>query len=162
VRSHRENAGLTHLIEFFMRASGDPDLKVYGIFGFPLGHTASPAIQNRAFEACGLKSFYFAFERKPGRFRFLMRNLRSLLLDGFNVTVPFKETVIPYLDVLSPDARAIGAVNTVVKKGRRWIGRNTEWVGFLAVRLGRPPTRSQKAACGRSQLSIERPGRRSI
>jgi shikimate dehydrogenase len=115
-----------------MRAAGDPDLKVYGIFGFPLGHTASPAIQNRAFEACGLKSFYFAFERLPDRFRFLMRSLKSLVLDGFNVTIPFKETVIPYLDRLSSDARAIGAVNTAVKKGNRWIGHNTDWLGFLA------------------------------
>ena len=115
-----------------MRAAGDPELRVYGIFGYPLAHTASPAIQNCAFDDCGLKSIYFAFERPPARFRFLMRNLRSLLLDGFNVTVPFKEAVIPYLDKLSPEARAVGAVNTVKKEKGRWVGYNTDIDGFLA------------------------------
>ena len=115
-----------------MRAVGDPELKIYGIFGFPLGHTASPAIQNCAFDYYKLKSFYFAFERPPARFRFLMRNLKSLLLEGFNVTVPFKETVIPYLDRLSPEAKAVGAVNTVKKEKGKWVGYNTDVHGFLA------------------------------
>jgi len=115
-----------------MRLHGDRDLSVYGIFGYPLKHTASPAIQNSAFDHHSLKSMYFAFERTPAEFRALMRNLKTFLLDGFNLTVPFKETVIPYLDRLSPDAKAIGAVNTVKKEGRRWIGYNTDGHGFLA------------------------------
>ncbi len=114
-----------------MRAAGDPELKVYGIFGYPLGHTVSPAIQNCAFEHHKLKSIYFAFERPPARFRFLMQNLKSLVLDGFNITVPFKEEVIPYLDRLSPETKAIGAVNTVKKEKGRWIGYNTDSYGFL-------------------------------
>src|SRR5262245_35944341 len=115
-----------------MRTTGDPDLKIYGIFGYPLGHTASPAIQNRAFDVHKLKSFYFAFERPPARFRFLMRNLKAFLLDGFNVTVPFKGTVIPYLDQLSPEAKAVRAVNTVKKEKNVWAGYNTDIYGFLA------------------------------
>ncbi len=115
-----------------MRAASDPELKVYGIFGFPLGHTVSPAIQNCAFEYYKLKSIYFAFERPPARFRFLMRNLKSLVLDGFNVTVPFKENVVLSLDRLSPEAKTIGAVNTVKKEKGRWIGYNTDTYGFLA------------------------------
>lgn len=114
-----------------MRAAGDPELKVYGIFGWPLGHTVSPAFQNRAFDHYHLKSIYFALERPPARFRFLMRHLKSFLLDGFNVTVPFKEMVIPYLDQLSPEARAIGSVNTVKKEGKRWLGYNTDLHGFV-------------------------------
>ena len=119
-----------------MRASGDEELKIYGIFGSPLGHTVSPAIQNRAFDHYHLKSIYFAFERSNAQFRSLMRHLKSLLLDGFNVTVPFKEIVLPYLDRLSPEARAIGAVNTVKREGRNWTGYNTDGAGFLAG-LGR-------------------------
>src|SRR3989338_1214026 len=102
-----------------MRAAGDPEIKLYGIFGTPLAHSVSPAIQNCAFEHYKLKSVYFAFERSGARFRVLMRNLKSLVLDGFNVTVPFKETVVPYLDGLSPEARAVGAVNTVKKENGR-------------------------------------------
>lgn len=114
------------------RAAGDPDLKVYGIFGYPLAQTASPAIQNRAFDHYGLKAIYFAFERPPKRFRYLMRHLKTFLLDGFNLTVPFKEAVIPYLDRLSLEARQIGSVNTVRKEGNRWVGDNTDLDGFLA------------------------------
>ena len=115
-----------------MHRAGDPELRVYGIFGYPLAHTISPAIQNCAFDHHKLKSIYFAFERLPARFRFLMRNLKSLLLDGFNVTVPFKEVVIPYLDRLSRAAKLIGAVNTVKKEGGHWVGYNTDVDGFLA------------------------------
>ncbi len=114
-----------------MQAAGDPELKVYGLFGFPLGHTISPAIHNAAIDYHGLKAFYFAFERSPGRFRFLMRNIKKMLLDGFNVTVPYKEAVIPFLDRVHPAARAIGAVNTVKKEGKKWIGYNTDVDGFL-------------------------------
>src|SRR3989338_4087619 len=114
-----------------MRAAGDSELKVYGIFGYPLGHTVSPAIQNCAFDRHKLKSIYFAFERPPARFRYLMRNLRSLLLYGFNVTVPYKWVVIDYLDRLNSEARAIRAVNTVKKENGRWVGYNTDCYGFL-------------------------------
>lgn len=114
-----------------MRAAGDPELKIYGIFGYPLGHTVSPAIQNCAFEHYKLKSIYFAFELPPARFRFLMRNLKSLLLDGFNVTVPYKRDILEYLDGVTSTARAIGAVNTVFRKDRRWIGENADCYGFL-------------------------------
>src|SRR3989338_1292502 len=114
-----------------MHRAGDPELRVYGIFGYPLAHTISPAIQNCAFDHHKLKSIYFAFERLPARFRFLMRNLKSLLLDGFNVTVPYKGVVIPYLDRLSPEAKLIRAVNTVKKEKNSWVGYNTDVYGFL-------------------------------
>ena len=115
-----------------MRARDNSELKVYGIFGNPLAHTFSPAIQNCAFDFYGLKAIYFAFERSPDRFRYLMRHIRSLVLSGFNITVPFKETVIPYLDRLNSEARVVGAVNTVKKEKNRWVGYNTDVYGFLA------------------------------
>lgn len=114
-----------------MRKAGDSRLNIYGIFGDPLAQTASPAIQNCAFDHYRLKSIYFALKRSPARFRYLMRNLKSLALDGFNVTVPYKETVIPYLDRLSPAAARVSAVNTVKKEGNRWVGYNTDIDGFL-------------------------------
>jgi shikimate dehydrogenase len=115
-----------------MRAHGDPDLKIYGIFGYPLSHTVSPAIQNTAFDYHQLKSIYFAFERNPPRFKYLMRHLKTFALDGFNLTVPFKETVLPYLDRLSGEARQIGSVNTIKKEKKSWVGYNTDGYGFLA------------------------------
>ena len=108
------------------------DFKLYGIFGFPLGHTLSPAMQEAAFKAVGIKAFYLPFEVRPAEFRRLVRNRRRLLLDGFNVTVPYKERALG-LDRVSPEARAIGAVNTVVKRKNRWLGFNTDAAGFIAA-----------------------------
>jgi shikimate dehydrogenase len=51
-------------------------------------------------------------------------------LTGLNVTIPFKETVIPYLDSLSPEAEQIGAVNTIKLEGGKAVGHNTDWLGF--------------------------------
>ena len=112
-----------------MKISGP---KLYGIFGFPLGHTLSPALQEAAFRALGLKAFYLSFEVRREEFLRLMRRRKNLVLDGFNVTVPYKEEVLRFLDGVSPEARAIGAVNTVLRKGSRWMGFNTDSRGFTA------------------------------
>jgi len=106
------------------------DFQLYGIFGFPLGHTLSPAMQETAFKALGLKAFYLPFEVRPEEFRRVMRGARRLLLDGFNVTVPYKGSVVPYLHP-TREARAIGAVNTVYRKNGGWVGANTDLYGFL-------------------------------
>jgi len=89
-------------------------------------------MQEAAFRAVGRKAFYLPFEVRQGEFFRLLRNRRKLLLDGFNVTVPYKENVLRLLDRMSPRARAIGAVNTVVRKGKQWIGYNTDETGFIA------------------------------
>ena len=89
-------------------------------------------MQEAAFQAAGLKAFYLPFEVRREEFHRLMRHSRSLVLDGFNVTVPYKEEVLHYLDSVSPSAKAIGAVNTVVRRGRRWVGFNTDETGFIA------------------------------
>lgn len=106
--------------------------RLYGIFGFPLGHTLSPVMQEAAFRTLGWKAFYLPFEVREDEFRRLMLKRRDLLLDGFNVTVPYKGTVLDYLKGrLTPEARAIKAVNTVYRKNGRWIGANTDLRGFL-------------------------------
>jgi len=109
------------------------DLKLYGIFGFPLGHTLSPAMQEAAFRALGIKGFYLPFEVRPNEFRRLLRRRKNLILDGFNVTVPYKEEALKLVDKVHPTARAIGAVNTVVREGKRWIGFNTDAIGFITA-----------------------------
>jgi len=60
-----------------------------------------------------------------------MSKLSKISLSGFNITVPYKQTVIPYLNALTPEARAVGAVNTVYQKGGRWVGTNTDIHGFV-------------------------------
>ncbi|MFH1800351.1 MAG: shikimate dehydrogenase [Candidatus Omnitrophota bacterium] len=109
----------------------DKAFKLYGIFGYPLSHTLSPAMHEAAFCRLGIDAHYIVLESTPVDFKKLMRRSSKLSLSGFNVTVPFKETVMKYLDSIRPEARAIGAVNTVFKQGRQWIGTNTDMEGFL-------------------------------
>lgn len=105
--------------------------KLFGIFGYPLSHTLSPAMHEAAFRELGIDASYVVAELALPAFKKLMRRMPRLILSGFNVTVPFKETVIPHLDQVHPEARRIGAVNTVYRKGTRWVGANTDMEGFL-------------------------------
>ncbi len=105
--------------------------ELYGIFGHPLSHTLSPAMHEAAFRELGIDASYIVLELIPAAFRKLMNRSSELSLSGFNVTVPYKETVMSYLDEVRPEARAIGAVNTVFRRGTRWIGANTDMEGFL-------------------------------
>lgn len=106
--------------------------KLYGIFGFPLRHTLSPVMQEAAFRARGLKAFFLPFEVSRSAFRRLLRNRARLVLDGFNVTVPHKEIAWELLRPrLTPDARAIGAVNVAFRRKGQWFGANTDCSGFL-------------------------------
>ncbi len=105
--------------------------QLYGIFGYPLGHTLSPRMQEAAFEASGIKAYYLVLELDRSHFHKLMKGISRLLLNGFNVTVPYKGEILPYLDGLSPEAKAVKAVNTVYRSGSRWVGTNTDIYGFL-------------------------------
>ncbi len=105
--------------------------RLYGIFGHPLAHTLSPAMHEAAFRKLGIDAHYVVLELAPNAFKKLMNQSSRISLSGFNVTVPYKETVMSYLDSVRPEARAIGAVNTVFKAGRRWVGTNTDMEGFL-------------------------------
>jgi shikimate dehydrogenase len=111
----------------------DRAFKLYGIFGYPLSHTLSPAMHEAAFRRLGIDAHYIVLESTPADFKKLMRQPSGLSLSGFNVTVPYKETVMKDLDGIRLEARAIGAVNTVFKQGKRWIGTNTDMEGFLTA-----------------------------
>ena len=105
--------------------------KLYGIFGCPLSHTLSPAMHEAAFQKLGIDAHYIVLELVPAAFQKLMNRSAKIALSGFNVTVPYKETVMKYLGKVRPEARAIGAVNTVYREGKRWTGTNTDMEGFL-------------------------------
>ncbi|HEY4486027.1 MAG TPA: shikimate dehydrogenase [Nitrospiria bacterium] len=103
-----------------------------GIVGYPVGHSLSPAMQNAAFEALGLDYCYIPLNVAPARLGAVVQSLRDLGFRGFNVTIPHKESIGVYLDRLTPEARLIGAVNTVENRRGRLIGHNTDGRGFLA------------------------------
>jgi shikimate dehydrogenase len=106
------------------------ELKLFGIFGHPLNHTLSPVFQEAGFEKAGVLAHYLVFDLSPPSFKRVMRNLAKSPLKGFNLTVPYKQTVIPHLDWVTDSARAIGAVNTVYRFGKKWCGTNTDAEGF--------------------------------
>jgi len=106
------------------------EIKVFGLFGYPLKHSLSAPMQNAALRKLKIPGIYFAFERNRKTFRRLIRSRKRMILDGFNLTVPHKEEIIPYLDSMDPVAKKVGAVNTVKRIGNRWIGYNTDVYGF--------------------------------
>ncbi len=104
---------------------------VFGIFGQPVAHSLSPAMHNAAFAALGVNAVYVAFPVTDlGQ---AVAGLRGLGIAGVSVTIPFKEAIIPLLDEVAEEARTIGAVNTVVNRGGRLWGTNTDWQGALAA-----------------------------
>jgi shikimate dehydrogenase len=103
-----------------------------GIIGHPLGHTLSPVMHTAAAARLGLDLAYDPFDVKPANLAGFMAGLRDGPLDGLNVTVPHKTAVMEYLDTVSPEAERIGAVNTIVIRGGRLAGENTDAYGFMA------------------------------
>jgi shikimate dehydrogenase len=104
-----------------------------GLLGAPIAHSASPVMHERAAAALGLRCHYQLIEivgASPHELKFLLEGVRRLGFAGINVTFPYKEAVIDLLDELSPSAKMIGAVNTVVVRDGRLIGHNTDTTGF--------------------------------
>ncbi len=101
-----------------------------GVVGFPIEHSISPAIQQAALDALGIDARYERWRIAPAELRAWVESLRGPDVLGANVTVPHKEAVVPYLDELSPTARSIGAVNTIVHRDGRLLGANTDVEGF--------------------------------
>lgn len=108
----------------------DGNTRIVGLFGYPVSHTASPRMHNAAFKALGLNYVYIPFEVKPSRLEKAVKALPYLGIKGVNLTIPHKVKVLPYLDWVSTDASIAGAVNTVVVKGNKLYGYNTDIQGF--------------------------------
>lgn len=105
---------------------------LYGIIGDPARHSLSPAMHNRAFQALGLNAVYLAFEVKRELLRFAFEAMRSLGIQGLNITIPHKEEALDFIDEVPEDLdRCVGAVNTVVNRNGRLFGYNTDSLGFL-------------------------------
>jgi shikimate dehydrogenase len=104
-----------------------------GLIGAPIAHSAAPAMHEQAAHDLGVGCHYQLIEvagAKLEELRALLDGARRLGFAGVNVTFPYKEAVVALLDELSPDAAAMGAVNTVVVRDNRLIGYNTDTTGF--------------------------------
>ncbi|MGC9372581.1 MAG: shikimate dehydrogenase [Thermovirgaceae bacterium] len=100
--------------------------RLVALLGNPVGHSLSPLMHNVAFRERGLDMCYLAFEVNPGDLGKTIEGLKCLGAVGANITVPFKERALLYMDRLAPEADAVGAVNTVVFEGKQAFGHNTD------------------------------------
>ena len=101
-----------------------------GLIGYPLKHSVSPFFQQAALDHYKLDIRYEAWETVPAELRDIVKKLRERENIGANVTVPYKEKILPLLDETDDLASLIGAVNTVVSKGDKLLGFNTDAQGF--------------------------------
>ncbi|MFD1018832.1 shikimate dehydrogenase [Thalassobacillus hwangdonensis] len=102
-----------------------------GLIGYPISHSLSPWIHQRFIEESGRIGAYELYELELQHFSDEVAAFKELGLDGFNVTVPYKQKIIPYLDRIDREAEIIGAVNTVKNENGCWTGYNTDGKGFV-------------------------------
>ena len=114
-----------------MRVTGHT--KVIAVIGDPVSHTLSPLMHNAAFEEAKLDYIYVGFRVAKNELQDAMRGVRSLGIHGVNVTMPYKCSVIKYLDMVDPTAQRTGAVNTVLNENGKLRGYDTDGVGAIAA-----------------------------
>jgi len=106
--------------------------KILGIIGNPVSHSLSPVMHNAAIASMGLDYIYVPFAVEINNLATAVKGLEAIAsVVGFNLTIPHKQEIIPFLDEITDIAKAVGAVNTVKRGDRGWIGTNTDVHGFL-------------------------------
>lgn len=111
----------------------DANTRCLGLFGNPVAHSLSPLLHNYTLQMMGLNYVYLPFAIPAGEIKEAVNAIRSLNFRGVNVTIPYKEAVIPYLDDISPEAEACGAVNVISNEDGCLRGYNTDGTGFTAA-----------------------------
>lgn len=109
-------------------------MKIYGLLGKNISYSFSPILHKEIFKYLGLeedKISYKLFDIEENKIKKLIKKIRENQIQGINITIPYKEKVIDFLDEISKKAKDIGAVNTIYKKDNKLIGENTDYFGFL-------------------------------
>ncbi|MFD1066314.1 shikimate dehydrogenase [Oceanobacillus locisalsi] len=102
------------------------------LIGYPIKHSLSPWIHHTFIERSGIEGSYSLHEIPSEEvFEEEINKLREAKVNGFNITVPYKQTIIPYLDRMDVTAERVGAVNTVSLEGDKWVGYNTDGIGYV-------------------------------
>ncbi|MGI6010538.1 MAG: shikimate dehydrogenase [Ruminococcus sp.] len=105
--------------------------KLTALLGKPVAHSLSPLMHNEAFHLLGLDYVYLCFEVDETALSTAVAGLKAAGIRGFNLTMPNKNKIMEFLDDLSPAAKMIGAVNTVVNDNGKLTGHNTDGTGFM-------------------------------
>jgi shikimate dehydrogenase len=107
----------------------------YGLLGKQIGYAKSPKIHQYMAQKLGLDIRYDLFDVEESDIPTLMKLIRNQTIKGINVTIPYKQTVMKYVDQLTPKANRIKAVNTIYYKNGKLIGDNTDYDGFMGLLL---------------------------
>jgi shikimate dehydrogenase len=105
--------------------------KLFAVLGYPIGHSMSPIMLNDVLSYYEIDAHYHPFKVSPEELEIAIRGLKAIGIAGFNVTIPHKTAIIPFLDGVDDLALSIGAVNTVVNDNGKLIGYNTDGYGFI-------------------------------
>ncbi len=110
------------------------ETRLYGILGNPVHHSLSPLIHNTLFRQFQINAVYLAFEIEKSSLGLAFEAIRSFGMNGANITIPFKEEAIDFIDEIPEDVdRCMGAINTIVNHKGQLYGYNTDGVGFLVA-----------------------------
>jgi shikimate dehydrogenase len=120
--------------------------KMFGVIGDPIAHSMSPAMHNDLFQLYDIDASYLPFRVLKDDLDTAVKGLKVLGASGFNVTIPHKTAIMPYLDKIDPLAKAIGAVNTVKNKNGKFIGYNTDGPGFVKGLAGQATDLEERSA----------------
>ncbi|HAO11322.1 MAG TPA: shikimate dehydrogenase [Planktothrix sp. UBA8407] len=105
--------------------------KLLGVIGDPIEHSLSPVMHNAAIAYLGVDYVYLPFAVSPSDLKVAMEGFAAIGIQGFNLTIPHKQAVLPFLSEVTTLAQSVGAVNTVWRNHWGWSGTNTDVVGFL-------------------------------
>ena len=106
--------------------------KLLGVIGHPVEHSLSPIMHNAAIAHMGMDYVYLPLPVQPENLATALTGFAAINLQGFSITIPHKQAIMPLLAEISPVAQAVGAVNTVWRTDQGWSGTNTDVAGFLA------------------------------
>ena len=111
-------------------------IKKYFVIGNPVNHSLSPKLQNYWLKENNINALYDKIKLNENDLENFIKDIRQQKITGCNVTVPFKQAVIPFLDKLSPEAKQTRSVNTIIFNDGSLVGHNTDIVGFTKAIQG--------------------------
>jgi len=111
--------------------------QLLGIIGDPVAHSLSPVMHNAALAELGVDYAYVPFPVQAENLAAAVQGLAAVGVQGFSITIPHKQAILPLLATVTPEAQAVGAVNTVWRTEQGWAGTNTDVAGFMVPLQGR-------------------------
>lgn len=123
-------------------------MKLFGIIGKPLDHSLSAKLFNAIFKKWRMDCRYLPFQVEKSGLKNLIVCMKLVDVEGLNITAPYKEAVLPFLDGLDPFAKKCGAVNVIVRRKNRFIGMNTDGPGFVQAlkKIGKVDPKNKQIA----------------